>query len=266
MDLVKGQELYVNNQWFFDVIDKAENESILVRIKYKEAPNREYVLNKIIKLPVNLLTIEEDCSSYLKCKIDLSKLKNLWGSLVDRIIKEKNPYILASVNEDGSDGGGGVAASTGGNTGGMGAVSNPGLSGIPGVPGTAGSGDIAVGIYGKKKVKGFSKIPASTGSRTNIKKALLKSLGIKEDLEVTEETSNDYKKKLYDFLDWPWTKDSEIDLIKEINSNRDEFMKCSPVIIKEYLKNMWEMNKTLIKSNCSSQFINQIMICADVTE
>ncbi len=272
MDLIKGQELYVNNQWFFDVLDKAENESILVKIKYKEAPNREYVLNKTVKLPINLLTIEEDCSTYLKCKIDLTKLKSLWGSLVDRIVKEKNPYALP-VNEDGGAGGGaaaggGVACATAGNTGGMGAVSNPGLSGVPGVPGTAGSGDIATGLFGKKKkgkAFGYSKIPASSSS--NLKKALMNSLGMKkEELAVVDETSSDYKKKLYDFLDWPWKNDTEIETISEINTNRKEFETCTPAIIKTYLKDMWDMNKSLIKGKCTSQFVNQLMLCADASE
>src|SRR5208283_4280458 len=150
---------------------------------------------------------------------------------------------------------------------GMGAVSNPGLSGIPGVPGTAGSGDISTGIFGKKKkgkAFGYSKIPAST---SNLKKALMSTLGMKkEDLQVDAETTSDYKKKLYDFLDWPWKNDTELETIEEINTNRKEFETCTPAIIKTYLKDMWDMNKSLIKSKCTSPFINQMMLCSEVNE
>lgn len=247
MKFQPGQQLYVNNKWFFDVLE-SKDEQLLCRIKYKEAPNREYFLYKTIKIDENLLLIEESNEIYITCKIDEKMLKNLYGSLIDRIIKESNPYKY-KMNEDGSD------AS---NTAGMGSVSQPGLSGIPGVPGTAGSGDINVG---KNKQLMYT-IPQKN---SKLKKALMDILGMKEDLSnQTPETDTDYLKGVYEFLDYPWTIDTELNIIKEANKNRNNFTNVSPIRVSEYFKDLYNFNKSLINNNCSPEFINKFLLIAKV--
>jgi hypothetical protein len=245
-NLVAGNELYVNNKWFFDVISITE-ASLEVRIKYKEAQNRQYELYKIVKLPIDLVTIEETKNNLIYCTIDNTKLKTLWGSLVDRIVKESNPYNI-KINED--------ASSDGGNTVGMGDVSNATLSGTPGVPGGAGSGDIYNTVISSSTLYRGAK--SNKPNKENLKKALLNILGMKEDLQYGDNTDNDYKVLVYQFLEYPWTKDIEIDLINEILEWKAEFLDASPVRIKLYFKELFDLNSSLINSKCSDTFINQI--------
>lgn len=242
-----GQQLYVNNKWFFDV-SNIEGDKLTIRIKYKESSDRQYYLYKNILLDKNMFTDVKDMIDYVSCKIDEKKLKSIIGSLINLLIKEKNPY---SIKED--------ASANVSNTAGMGAVSQPGLSGIAGVPGTAGSGDINVG---RKRTKQLMYTIPQTNSK--IKKALLDIIGVKEDISIDVESDDDYKKKVFDFLDFPFDRDEEIDIIKEISKNRAYFLNISPVRIKDYFKDFFEINKSLINSKCSDNFINMFMILSEI--
>ncbi len=240
-----GNELCINGKWFFDVTE-AKDDSLTVRVKYKESPTRHFYLYKEVKLPTELITILETNDNVMNCSVDLNKLKTLWGSLVDRLVKESNPYKM-KVFED--------ASANAGNTGGMGSVSQPGLSGSPGIPGSAGSGDVAGGRPTKYYMNGSEK---NDKDQSSIKKAMMDLLGMSEELNVVDDTDNDYKKQVYQFMEWPWTVDAEIDIAKEANNWRAEFLNASPVRVKEYFKQLSALNAGIIKSRCSETFQNQI--------
>lgn len=245
MKFEPGQQLYVNNKWFFDILESKDGQ-LVCRIKYKEAPNRQYYLYKDVKIDEKLLSVDESNDIFIVCKIDEKKLKDLYGSLIDRILKEQNPYLF-SVNED--------ASATVASTAGMGAVSQPGLSGTPGVPGTSGSGDLNVGNGVKNNKFTYTK------SGTRLKKALIDLLSMKEDLSnYNPETDSDYKKLVYEFLDYPWTVDLEIQVVKEASKDRDVFSNTSTSRISEYFKDLYTLNKFAIDSNCSNEFINKLLL------
>lgn len=216
-----GQQLWINNKWFFDVISINE-ANLVVRIKYKEAINREYNLYKHILFPINTIESNENLGIYSSIKINEQKLKTVWGSLVDRLVKEYNPYNY-KINEN---------------------VSNPGFSGTPGLPGTAGSGDISSTTI--------------IANNSNIKKVMLDLIDLNETLESDNMTEYDYKKLIYNFLDYPWELDIELDLCKEISNYRDEFLISSSVRIKDYFTNLNNINKALI-SKCSDIFQNNLI-------
>lgn len=250
MKFEPGQQLYVNNKWFFDILESKDG-TLECRIKYKEAPNRQFYLYKTIKLSESLITIVESNDLFISARVDEKRLKEQFGSLIDRIIKEQNPYLY-KVNEE--------ASADAGNTGGIGDVSQPSLSGIAGVPGSAGSGDINIG---KKKQKQL--IYTIPQQKSKIKSLLMDIIGLKEDLSNDEpETDTDYKKNIYEFLDYPWTIDVEIDLATEASKNRDYFIDASVARISAYFKDLYNVNKYIIDNKCSSNFVNKFLMLAKV--
>lgn len=162
---------------------------------------------------------------------------------------------------------------------GMGAVSNPGLSGTPGVPGTAGSGDISNSVLPSNSY-GFEVLPPQN-FKTNRKIRKIKKKGnkeapaakkriikLKENIDIKSEdtmlnTSNDFKTKLFDFLDYPTNNDNDIKLISLINNYRAEFLNISDQRIKQYLKTFYEKNRKFI-NNCSEWFQNSISVLGDI--
>lgn len=217
-----GDQLWVNNKWFFDIMSINESD-LVVRVKYKESIDRKYELYKQIKLPLDTIQSNESNDMFISIKLDEFKLKKYWGSLVDRLIKTHNPYMF-KINED--------------------AVSNPGFSGTPGVPGTSGSGDISNNVL--------------ISNNQTVKKVMLDLIDVNETLETDNQTENDYKKLVYNFLDYPWELDVEIDLCKEISNQRDEFLIASSVRIKDYFKDLSNINRALI-SKCSDIFQNDLL-------
>ncbi len=273
-------QLFVNKKWFFDVIDVTDNK-IKIRVKYKENINIPKYLYKTISLPKALFINVVDNTIYKSCAIEDRKLRLEIGGLVDRIAKEKNIYAVIesktvpqliiedAIIED--------AIASVGNTAGMGAVVNPGLSGIPGVPGAFGSGDLANSTFGNKTV-GFEKqspaglnplfkVMSKTAFKKKKKKKAFKEAIFINSTETINETDtnqiltdNDYKLKLYTFLDYPYDRDIEIDIINEISSHRAEFLNATVERIKYYLTSFYKINETLIKKNCTDNFINMLLV------
>jgi len=283
-----GDQLYVNNKWYMDVIDITD-ESISLQIKYSESTNN-YIYYKTIKLPINIFSNCEKKDVITYCKANEIELKRTIGSLINRLVKEKDILRILenSLIENG-----------------MGAVANPGLSGVPGVPGAAGSGDISGGVSpssisvansfvklkkkkNNKKKKQQSVLPKNTfgldfdretnkKSRDTIKK--LSDLGKKmkplikspillnnENIDVEIDTDSKYKKDVFEFLDYPVDNDIDNDLIQSINRERNKFIKLSAELVKHYLTKFYKLNKTLIKFEASDWFNNEILKLIDETE
>ena len=251
-DLKIADQLFVNNKWYFDIVN-IDDKNITVRIKYYEGTTKQYFLYKNIKLPINIFTNCEKYNFIYKCTIDNALLKKQIGGLIDRIVKEIDINTIIE------------------NVSGMGAVVSPGLSGTPGLPGTAGSGDISGTILPSNEY-GLQIVPKTNRKKINniLKKSKMKSL-IKQpiinlfkenlDLEITE---NDYKRKLYEFLDYPTDNDWDIKFIIIINEWRPTFAEISNERIKEYFKILYKTNKSLIDTNCSEWFQNNILILSDI--
>lgn len=252
-DLKIGDQLFINNKWYFDIVN-IDKDSITVRIKYYEGTTKQYYLYKIIKLPIVIFTNCEKYNFIYKCNIDNIMLKKQIGGLIDRLVKEIDINTILE------------------NTGGMGAVVSPGLSGTPGLPGSAGSGDISNGnilpsneyglqIVPKSNIKKIKKILKKKSHSPLIKQPIINLF--KENLDITN-TENDYKRKLYEFLDYPTDNDWDIKFIMIINEWRPTFAEISNDRIKEYFKTLYNINNTLIKTYCSDWFQNNILILADI--
>jgi hypothetical protein len=265
MEFKEGMQLRVNDKWFFDV-KEVESDSIKARIKFREGINKPHTY-KVIKLDSKLFMDCTEKNDIVYCRVNENELRRVIGGLVDRLIKEKDVY---SIIEN-------VAAASPGNTGGMGAVSMPGLSGTPGVPGSSGSGDIGAllggpaikkGTYGlqdlSKGIKHMRKLAKNGKNNKNgIKKALLNVFKESNDIDL-QSTDNDYKRTLYQFLDYPYTNEYDIKFIEEINEWRPNFLEASSPRIKQYFKDLYAANETMIKNNCSDTFQNQILVLGEI--
>lgn len=269
MELKPGQQLFVNSKWYFDV-KSIENQQVKLRIKYKESTRGGDPIYKLITIKQELLKDLVEKNGTVYCKIDEKQLRKDFGGLIDRIVKEKD---VNTIFED-------VAMASGANTAGMGNVSMATLSGTPGVPGGAGSGDIfssalkpstKMGPVIKKGTYGLSDLHKNIKTlRKLAKKGKNNKMGIKtplldvfkENASQQAETDNDFKRKLYEFLDYPWEKDIELKMITEMNVWRADFTNSSAQRIKTYFNDFYTMNESLIKKECTDSFINNVMILA----
>jgi len=253
MDNIKpGDQLFINSKWYFDV-KSTDNQDVKVRIKYYEGTNKNYYLYKVIKLPISLFNNCETSNFITKCTVIEKDLKKQIGGLIDRLVKETD---ITNILED------------------MGAVVSPGLSGTAGIPGSAGSGDISNSVLpsntfglqiipkvNRKQIKKIIKRGNST--KNGIRKPLLNLM--KEDARIDAlTTDNDYKMSLYQFLDYPTDNDWDIKFIDVINDWRAGFLDASSQRIKQYFKDLYETNKTLIRDKCSEWFQNNMIVLADI--
>lgn len=257
MKIEINDQLYINNKWFWDVIS-IDKDLVEVRIKYKESINSKFYLYKIIKLPLQLFDNCQDLGIIKTCQINDIQLKSNIGSLINRLVKERNIYaLIENVN----------AA----NTSGMGSVAIPSMSGIPGVSGSAGSGDVNGHV-----VFGGEKIPAHNLKGIDIhlkdkkkkKKAAIKNpilnvlkenSDVEFESEVQVETENQFKLKLFEFLDYPRNNDIDISIIKSISIYRNTFKSISNERILTYLNDFYKLNKTTIDNKASEQLKNQLL-------
>lgn len=248
-----GNQLYVNNKWFWDIIE-TDQDKTKIRVKYKENINSDFYQYKTISVPTRLLNCKQT-NNILICTIDEIELKKVIGSLINRFVKELNVYEIFE----------NVVSAGPANSGGMGSVSVPSMSGVAGVPGSSGSGDVSGHV-----VFGLEKIPVQNlkGINTLLKdkkkkrKTVLKNPVlnvIKENNEIIEETDNQYKLKVYEFLDYPRNSDFDIEVIKSISKHRDQFKSISIERIQKYFKSFYELNKTAIENKGSEQLQNQLL-------
>jgi hypothetical protein len=95
MDNIKaGDQLFVNNKWYFDV-KSADGTNVKVRVKYYEGAKKDYYLYQVISIPAKLLTAVKKEGFLTICTIADRELKMLIGGLIDRLVKE--PNILSIV-------------------------------------------------------------------------------------------------------------------------------------------------------------------------
>ena len=255
MELKVGHQIYLNSKFFLDVIEI--DKKITVRIKYKEGNSYHY---KNIDLPLALF---KNCKGndelgLVYCSIPAIELKKHIGGLVNKMIKEPNVYEIFE-----------NAVSAGpGNTAGMGAVSNPGLSGTPGVTGSMGSGDVSTHfdfglqkhpISNKKHLDVLMK-NKSKKKKNKIKKPFLNTVNLSENIEIDMNSENDYKLRLFTFLDFPYNNDKDQEIIDSIAEHRDEFTIISSERIKIYLNLFYDLNKTFILANASEELINELEV------
>jgi len=258
MDNIKsGDQLFINNKWYFDV-KNIDGQDIKVRIMYYEGANKDYFLYKVIRLPLSLF---KDCVTdkfMIRCAVSEKDLKHQIGGLMDRLVKESD---IMSIVED------------------MGAVSSAGMSGTPGVPSSAGSGDIGsfgggssvllansfgLEIIPKVNRKQLKKIiKKGHNTKNGIRKPLLNLMKEEVSSDVLA-SDNDYKLQLYQFLDYPTDNDMDIKFIEVINDWRASFLEASSQRVKQYFKDLYKTNKALINDKCSEWFQNNIIILADV--
>lgn len=249
MNIQVSDQLYVNNMWYFDVAD-VKDSNIVVRIKYKENPKVETYLYKKIALPLEIIKDVREQGLIKYCKIEPMQLRNQIGGLMDRIAKEVD---INKIFEEF----------------GMGDVSMSGIASIPGVPGDPGSGDIG-GVFPKNSVGFQIYSPYMKKSRKKIKtvagKSIIKQpiISLKENNE--EETDNEYKTKVYDFLNYPTDNEYDIKFIHVIDKQRGSFLNCSSDTIKSYFRNLYKLNKSLITNKTSEWFQNNLIILCDEEE
>lgn len=242
--MIENTDYFINGKWWFD----------LLSITYGKGQFRVQLDDGSYKKI--LIPIEKFLKNESGYQIDQNWLIKQYGSIVTKFKKSVNTY---KVFEDG-----------------MGSVSMAGLSGSPGQPGSAGSGDVSgnyfgpfikSGTYGledisknintlKKLTKG-GHITKINKDKKRIKKPLLSIL--KEDVSEA-----DFLKKLYDFLDYPWSNNTDTNIVDIINEWRTDFTKTSSQRIQQYLKDLWKFNLFLIKNNCSDQFISNYMVIANI--
>lgn len=266
MELKPNDQLFVNNKWYFDV-KSVDGQDIKVRMKYFEGPKKDMYIYKVIKLPLNLFKNLEIYNFVIKCVVIEKELKQLIGGLIDRLVREPD---ITKIVED------------------MGAVSSPGVNSTPGMMGSAGSGDI--GSFGgasvmpssefgleivpkanRKKIKKMLKSGTDTKNPTkNGKSSIIKTPIInlfKENADTDVLTSdNDYKLLVYQFLDYPTDNDWDIKFIDTINELRPQFLDTCSQRIKQYFKDLYNTNRTLVKDKCSEWFINNMLILGEITE
>jgi len=266
MELKPNDQLYVNNKWYFDV-KSIDGQDIKIRIKYFEGTNKQLFLYKIIKLPLELFKNIEDYKFVIKCTVIERDLKQQIGGLIDRLVKESD---ITQIVED------------------MGAVVSPGINSIPGMTGSAGSGDIAsfggtsvmpsneFGLEilpkaNRKKIKkllqggSHTKNPTKNGKSSIIKTPIINLFKENNEIDVLQ-SDNDYKLLVYQLLDYPADNEYDIKFIDVINDLRSNFLDTSSQRIKQYFKDLYNTNKTLIKDKCSEWFVNNILILGEITE
>lgn len=253
-----GNELYVNNSWYWDIVSIDENK-IEVRIKYKENNTYNY---KTIKLPKELFKDGSKVDNVIHINIPKTELKKIIGNLVNRMIKEPNMYDIFE---------NAVAASPG-NSAGMGAVANPGLSGTPGTTGSAGSGDISGHVdFGMQKLpahnmKHINQIISKSKKKKKKKKKSKKEsytikqpiISIVEDIENDAISDNEFKRQFFEFIDYPIDNGYDELAIDAINKNRPDFLTISSDRIKAYLSIFYKSNKSFIDNKTSDWFQNKI--------
>lgn len=271
----KNDQLFVNGKWYFDVLD-VENDSLKVRLKYYEAPTKNFYTYKVIKLPKNLF---QDCvvdNFIVKTQVHEPSLKQQIGGLINRLAKEPDVVQFAEslkINED-------AAAANGSNTGGMGAVANPGLSGTPGQIGSYGSGDISATVkYASTKngvtpknsfglqIVSKSNMKHNRKSSKKQKGTLLKQpiLSVSEaaDIDVTN-SDHDYKTSIYTFLDYPTDNEIDLQIIGLVSEFRAEMLEISKERLVKYFRDLYNTNRALIKTKCSDWFQNSILNLAQL--
>ncbi len=70
--------------------------------------------------------------------------------------------------------------------------------------------------------------------------------------------SQDYHKKLWEFLDHPWQEDNEIDLVNMIGQYRGDFKVNPPAPIQDYLKRLVNENGIMGRQGFSDAFMNAL--------
>lgn len=242
-----GNQLYVNKKWYMDIINIID-DILLLQIKYKINNNIFY---KQIKIKKDLFKENEVINGIIYCTINEKDLKYVIGTLINKLVKEKD---INKLFED--------------------AVSMPGLSGTPGIPGATGSGDISRGVTGSSILPSNSfgleiDRPENKRIRKKIKKIkkkekkrkpLIKSPVVQLSKIKNENMTDDleYKTKLFIFLDLPAQNDIDDSLLKSINKERSLFSEISSTRIKNYLNKFYKYNKTLIELDSSKRFKNGI--------
>lgn len=246
--ITTNDQLYVNNKWYFDVIDINDN-IIQVRIQYKENPNINNFLYKNINLDKTIFTKVEEYKTFIKCEVDENKLKQIIGNLISRI---KVEIDYSFVFED-------VGVATSANSAGMGAVSMPGVNSTPGMTGSAGSADISTVLgpsvkYNDEIGVAFNKNDTKKKKR---KKLIIKTPVIKLENLNTIQDENQLRTKILDIIDYPIDNNYDKLFINNIKEKKSFLMNSSTEVIKQYINDLISLNKSLIK-NCSEWFINQI--------
>lgn len=244
-----NDQLYVNNKWYFDVTGINDN-IIQVRIQYKENPNINTFIYKKINLDKSIFTKVEELQGFTKCEIDEKILKKTIGNLITRIKVEKD---YSFIFEDG----GGVATSA--NSGGMGAVVSPGINSTPGVMGTAGSADISTTLgpstmYNDLLGKSFKQ--HEKDQKKKKKKKIVTPIIQLENLD-NKTNDNTLKTLILDMIDYPVNNEYDLLFIKKIKENSQLLMSSSSEVIKKYINDLIELNKSKIKY-CSEWFVLQI--------
>lgn len=249
-----GDQIRVNNKQYQDLLSDG-GDTYEFRIKYKEG---KFNIYKNITIPKSIIKKNDIKHGIVYCTIDENSLRKQIGGMVNYIAKEDDISFLL---EDAA---------------GMGAVSMPGLSGIPGQIGSMGSGDIGklvtkpamkAGTYGlediSKSLPTMKKLfKKSKKTKNGIKTPLLDVF--KENNEI-EETDNDYKKNILEFLDYPQNLDIEINFINIIEEEiREELLYVSTPRLVQYFKDLYNTNKNLIKRECSNDFENKLLLLSKI--
>jgi len=268
-----NDQLFINNKWYFDVLS-VEGDSVKVRLKYNEAPSKNYYTYRTLKLPINIF---QDCIKdqfIVRCKVHEPSLKLQIGGLINRLANEPDMLQFAeslAIKEDASNAGAG---------GGMGAVVNPGMSGVPGQIGSMGSGDLATPVkYGSTKLgivpkKEFGlqiqsksnmkhhRKSAKKQKGTLIKKPIM-SIAENNEIDVTN-SDHDYKTSIYTFLDYPTDNETDLQMIGVISEYRPDIIETSAERLVQYFRDLYNTNKALIKNKCSEWFQNNILVLAQI--
>jgi len=294
INFIKGDQLRVNDKWFFDVTQVEDNQ-ITVRIKYKLSATNNTLVSKEFTLPntIFLIKSKDNNTNVIYVNIDDKNLNKYFGSFKNFLYREEDIYKLF---EDSS-------YVSGGSVDGMGALVSPSAE-----TGGFGSGDIqqvvgfhtqlspiatlGLNAFNKKPIKIKKSKSKSTSTSTSKKKLigledltnnkeLIKKFLVSDkeskkseiklgngvikrpslsiyynNLSEAIDDSNLYYQKVFEFLDYPYSDDIDVKLVEAINKERDKFLKVSVDRLKNYLEIFYNSNKSIIEK--SSEFKNKI--------
>lgn len=252
IELNIGDEIYVNGKWYWDVIN-VDTVNVTVKIYYtKEYPGLNKSNSSNIKIPIDGISVHSENNGIKYCLIGETLLKKLTGGLykilkvqsdisdiLESANKTKNKKTQESmytsilkfkknlINEDG-----GASYASAANTSGMGDMTT-----TTSPDGTVISSDTATTL------KDVATPVMPNSNMLKYLKKNRKSLDVSKSGNVIKEsTTDDFKTKLFAFLDYPWQEDVEISVIKLVNEYRNMFVKASTEQIQNYLRNLLSTN------------------------
>jgi len=120
---------------------------------------------------------------------------------------------------------------------------------------------IGMSMAKKMKVKPPFKKGKEAGNQNSVKTAKFEHEIISYDKFLSEEFKNnsndEYRQKVLDFIDRPWQEEVEIEYVDLLDQYRDKFMTEPKFITQDYLRRMDKINGSKLALSASDVFLNR---------